>query len=79
MKYRSQMLDVMVVIETQKVIHAAHPTEATKPLPRHVEDALEAEDVTSCVGKAQLAEDGTLHIQLRAIPVDGRLLIRLPG
>lgn len=75
---RAEQLDVMTVSETRRMVHAAHPTEATKPRPARVTAAIEAEDVVSCVGKAQLTEDGVLVIQLRAFPVDGRLMIRLP-
>ena len=71
-------LDVMTVIEPRKMAHGSHPTQATKPIPSHVEEAIKAEDVLSCVGKATLAEDGKLFIQLKAIPINGRLLIVLP-
>jgi hypothetical protein len=72
-----EQLDVMTVIATRKMVHGEHPTQATKPKPAHIIAALEAEDLMSCVGKAQLTEDGTLLIQLSALPVNGRLLIRL--
>ena len=78
MPNQAEQLDVMTVIETRKMVHAAHPTQSTKRMPPHVEAALQAEDVMVCIGKAQLREDGTLLIQLKALPSDGRLVIRLP-
>ncbi len=75
---RAKQLDVMTIIETRKMVHGAHPTQAKKPKPAHVKAALKAEDLMSCVGKARLTEDGVLFIQLKAVPVDGRLMIRLP-
>ncbi len=78
MPYQAAQLDVMTVIETRRMVHGAHPSEATKPVPAHVSAALEAEDLMSCVGKAQLTEDGLLSIQLKAVPINGRLFIRLP-
>jgi hypothetical protein len=72
----SNLLDVFTVIETRKIIHAAHPTQATKP--DYVTPSAEDEDVVQCIGKARLMDDGTLHVHLKAIPLNGRLIIRLP-
>jgi hypothetical protein len=71
-------LDVMTVIESRKMAHASHPTQATKPVPAHIEAATKAEDVLSCIGKATLTDDGKLFIQLKAFPINGRLVISLP-
>jgi hypothetical protein len=72
------LLDVMTVIESRKIADASHPTQATKPKASHVVAGIHAEDVMSCVGKARMTADGTLHIQLKAMPLNGRLVIRLP-
>ena len=79
MAYRAMQLDVMTVIESRKMAHASHPTQATKPMPEHVKAAIKAEDVLSCVGKATLTEEGKLFIQLKALPVNGQLVISLPN
>jgi hypothetical protein len=76
MASESSLLDVLTVIETKKVVHAAHPTQATKP--DYVAPSTKEEDVMQCVGKARLMEDGILHIHLKAFPLNGRLIIRLP-
>jgi hypothetical protein len=78
MAHQGQRLEVHTILEPRQIKHAAHPTQATKPMPAHVSSALEAEDITSCVGYARLTNDGVLRIQLKALPIDGRLLIRLP-
>jgi hypothetical protein len=47
-------------------------------MPAHIQAAIKAEEVLSCVGKASLTEDGKLFIQLKAIPVNGQLVVFLP-
>jgi hypothetical protein len=79
MAQRGQRLEVHTILESHQIKHAAHPTQATKPIPAHVGGAVEPEDLTSCVGYARLTDDGVLRIQLKALPIDGRLLIRLPA
>jgi hypothetical protein len=74
MAHDPRLIDVLTVIETRKIAHGAHPTQSTKANP----PAAQEEDVTQCIGKAQLMEVGTLHVQLKAIPLNGRLIIRLP-
>ena len=73
-----KLLDVMTVTESRKIVHRAHPTQSTKPVATHVARALDAEDSVACIGKAVLGDDGKLYIQLRAMPINGRLIISLP-
>jgi hypothetical protein len=74
----AKQLDVMTVIESRKMAHASHPTQATKPMPPHIQAAIRSDDVTACIGKATLTDDGKLFIQLKALPLNGRLVISLP-
>jgi hypothetical protein len=78
MAYHPMRLDVMTVIEERKMAHGSHPTEATKPIPAHIAAAIKAEDVLACIGHAHLTEEGKLFIQLKALPINGRLIINLP-
>jgi hypothetical protein len=77
MPAKSTLLDVFAVIQTKKVVHASHPSQALKS--DYVAPQADDEDVLQCVGKACLSEDGNLVIQLQAIPLSGRLILHLPS
>jgi hypothetical protein len=72
---KSSLLDVFAVIETKKVKRAAHPSQATKS--DYVIPLVDEEDVVQRVGTATVLEGGRLVIQLKAIPLSGRLFVQL--
>lgn len=75
MPKKQNWMPVFVVTRARLSMHAAHPSCAEKP-PK--EARAEGRDFEQRIGTALRLKDGSLAVQLTAVPVDGRLLIRPP-
>ena len=75
MPKKQTWMPVFVVTPARLTMSAAHPSHKYK-LPK--ESAREGQDFEQRIGTALRQKDGSLAVQLTALPVDGRLLIRPP-
>lgn len=75
MPKKQMWMPVFVVTRARVTMNAAHPSVEYK-LPK--EPSREGQDFEQRIGTALRLKDGSLEVQLTAVPVDGRLLIRPP-
>ena len=68
-------MPVFVVVPAQVTMHAAHPKQRGK-LPKGPQ--VDGADFEQRIGTAMRQSDGSYAVQLTAMPVNGKLLIRPP-
>lgn len=66
-------MPVFVLVQRNQAMHAAHPDHKAALPEVHAEDSVQR------IGTAWLEENGSYVIQLVALPVNGRLLMRPPS
>ena len=76
MPTETKWMPVFVVWETFKSVYAAHPEHKGEIGPAR---ETRAQDYEQRIGTAYRQDDGSYVVQLTALPVSGRLLIRPPG
>jgi hypothetical protein len=72
---KQNWLPVFVVVPARVSVSAAHPS-YKRSVPKG--PVVEGSDFQQRVGTALRLKDGSFSVQLTAVPVDGRLLIRQP-
>jgi hypothetical protein len=68
-------MPVFIVVEAARTVHASVPPQATDP---HQTVTVHGQDFWQRVGTAYPRPDGGFTIQLTAIPINGKLVVRPP-
>jgi len=71
----AKWMPVFTVIEARQSVQAAHPDSKHKIV---IERETKSQEVEQRIGTAFVQLDGSYIVQLTALPVSGRLLIRPP-